>query len=239
MTPKNEIRRQKISLKLKKISNIYHLSDIHLRNYKRHTEYQFVFDRVYDTLKSDISNEFIIVVAGDISHAKTDMSPELIQMISSFLRSLADIAPTFIIAGNHDCNLNNKDRLDVIMPIVDLLEHENLFYLKDTGIYSLDQYDLDFIVFSVFDKPENYFPVNESSASKKICLYHGVVDGCILDNGMAMTTNHMTLDTFMGADITILGDIHKYQTLQEYQEEELEIEEHLLEQYLSKGWEIK
>jgi DNA repair exonuclease SbcCD nuclease subunit len=160
-------------------------------------------------------------------------------MISTFLRSLADIAPTFIIAGNHDCNLNNKDRLDVLLPIIELLNHNNLYYLKDTGIYSLPQYDLDFIVFSVFDNPENYFPVNESNASKKICLYHGVVDGCILDNGMAMTTNHMTLDNFIGADITMLGDIHKYQTLQDYKLEELEIDESELTTYISNGWQIK
>ena len=237
--PKKEIKRNSINLSLKSLHNVYQLSDIHIRNFKRHTEYNYVFERVYETIKQDTSEEFIIVVTGDISHAKTDMSPELIQMISTFLRSLADIAPTFLIAGNHDCNLNNKDRLDVLLPIIELLNHPNLFYLKDTGIYSLPQYDLDFIVFSVFDNPENYFPVSESTASKKICLYHGVVDGCILDNGMAMTTNHMTLDKFIGADITMLGDIHKYQTLQDYKLEELEIDESKLEQYLAQGWQIQ
>ena len=45
---------------------------------------------------------------------KTDMSPELIQMLSDLFVNLEDICPTILIAGNHDCNLNNRSRLDVL-----------------------------------------------------------------------------------------------------------------------------
>lgn len=240
MMPKNEIKRSSIKLPktIKKINNIYSVSDIHIRNFKRHTEYQYVFDRLYSKLNTIQTNDFIIIVAGDISHSKTDMSPELVQMISGFLESLAKIAPTFIIAGNHDCNLNNVDRLDVLLPIINLINNENLFYLKDTGIYSLENYDIDLIVYSVFDNEQNYFPATESLAKKRICLYHGVVDGCLLDNGMAINSLHVNLNTFLNSDIAILGDIHKYQILQQYEFEELEINEDEIDKYLNAGWEL-
>lgn len=241
MIQKNEaLKRIKLNLKNpSKINFIYSIADVHIRNYKRHTEYQYVFNRLYDTIRQHKGDDFIIVVAGDISHAKTDMSPELVYMISNFLKSLVEIAPTFVIAGNHDCNLNNMDRLDVLNPIIELINDENLYYLKDTGIYSLEEQDIDFLVYSVFDDPANYFSPKESTASKKICLYHGVVDGCILDNGMPLSTNHVNLNLFTGADMGILGDIHKYQMLQKFEVEELEINESELEDYLTKGWQIK
>ena len=58
------------------------------------------------------------------------MSPELIKMLSDLFVNLADICPTILIAGNHDCNLNNLNRLDVLSPIVDNLKHPNLLYYK-------------------------------------------------------------------------------------------------------------
>ena len=57
------------------------------------------------------------------------MSPELIQMLSDLFVNLADICPTILI-GNHDCNLNNRSRLDVLSPIVNNLQHPNLHYFK-------------------------------------------------------------------------------------------------------------
>ena len=62
------------------------------------------------------------------------MSPELIEMTSNFFRALADIAPTLIITGNHDCNLNNSNRLDALSPIVTALKHTDIHYLKDNGV---------------------------------------------------------------------------------------------------------
>jgi len=75
------------------------------------------------------------MIGGDIVHAKTDMSPELIHMVSYFFTELADLVPTFVICGNHDTNLNNNNRLDALSPIINALKHPNLYYLKDTGVY--------------------------------------------------------------------------------------------------------
>ena len=84
---------------------------------------------------------------------KTEMSPELVDQLSRLFGNLADLCPTLIIAGNHDCNLNNRSRLDVLTPIVNNLQHKDLHYLKDTGVYRLA--DVDFAVLDVWDDPVN------------------------------------------------------------------------------------
>ena len=86
---------------------ILHIADIHIRNYKRHTEYRQVFEQLYEAAK-DLPQNSIIYIAGDLVHNKIDMSPELIQLTSEFLTKLADIRPTIFIRGNHDMNLKNS-----------------------------------------------------------------------------------------------------------------------------------
>ena len=116
-----------------KIEKIIQLGDIHVRNLKRHTEYNHVFKRLYATIKQlkKQNKNTVICLMGDIAHAKTDMSPELVDMIQGFLRKLADILPTIVILGNHDANLNNEQRLDVLSPIISALNH--LLFLKTVG----------------------------------------------------------------------------------------------------------
>jgi len=227
--------RKNLKVKLKKIDNIYHVSDIHIRLYQRHKEYRYVFERLYNKIKENVTNS-IIYVGGDIAHAKTDMSPELVQMISNFLFSLAEIAPTVVITGNHDCNLNNSDRLDALTPIIDSINHKQLFYLKESGIYTMA--NIDFIVYSVFDTPDNYISPDESNNEIKICLYHGIIDGSIMGTGMKISADKVNLSTFNGFDLVPAGDVHKYQSLQKYSYEEKEIDEAQLSKFIKKGWKV-
>ena len=46
-------------------------------------------------------------------------------MAADFLESLANIAPTHIILGNHDLILSNKNRLDSVTPVVEALANPN------------------------------------------------------------------------------------------------------------------
>ena len=114
-----------LKVPFRKLKWIVHLSDIHIRNLKRHREYEECFEKVYDELRKLPINT-IIYVAGDVVHAKTQMSPELIHQTSMFFKNLADIAPTIVITGNHDCNLNNRSRMDALSPIVKNLNLSNL-----------------------------------------------------------------------------------------------------------------
>ena len=143
-----------IDIGLDSIDRIYHIADVHVRNVKRHKEYELVFKRLYSYIRKTKTPNSVIYVAGDIVHAKTDMSPELVAVVSDFFRRLADLAPTLVITGNHDCNLNNSYRLDALSPIVKALNHQRLHYLKDNGIYCIS--GVHFNVMSVYNKPTEY-----------------------------------------------------------------------------------
>lgn len=194
-----------------------HVADVHIRLYKRHDEYRLALGRLYDKLQKNTNPNRVIVVAGDVVHAKTDMSPEMVELASEFLRNLADIAPTLVIAGNHDLNLSNMNRLDSLTPIIKNLNHSNLHYLKHSGVYQVA--DTDFAVFSILDDRDQWPSVQDCRPeARKIALYHGPVHGAQTDIKYVITNRHTDTSTFDGFDIAMLGDIHKYQVLQERSE---------------------
>ena len=200
----NEI---KIDIGITSIRRIYHLADIHVRNLKRHHEYKIVFERTVEAIKATLQPNDIIFLGGDIVHAKTDMTPELIQSVQEFFKMFADLAPTILITGNHDCNLNNASRLDALTPIVNALNHPNLHYLKESGVYHIA--DKHFVVMSVFDKPKDFIKANSFEGDFKIALHHGAVNNAITDIGFILQNDHVNIDTFEGYKLTLLGDIHK------------------------------
>jgi DNA repair exonuclease SbcCD ATPase subunit/DNA repair exonuclease SbcCD nuclease subunit len=202
---------KKINCGLTQVDYIVHVSDIHIRNWKRHKEYQEVFDKLNLVVKNSPPNT-IVMIGGDIVHAKTDMSPELIQMVSYFFTGLADLVPTFVICGNHDTNLNNNNRLDALTPIIDALKHPNLYYLKDTGNFEVG--DVAFTVMSVLDQPENYPKADsiKKKVKRKFALYHGTVEASTTDTGIRLLQG-LSRDYFTGYDAALLGDIHKRQIL--------------------------
>ena len=139
------------------------------------------------------------------------MSPELIGITSEFFTNLADILPTIIILGNHDCNLNNSYRLDALSPIVNAINHKNIHYLKDNGIYEVQ--GVHFNVMGVDEKPINYINAADFDGEYKIALHHGSVHNASTDAGFTLSNTHVTTDIFRGHDLTLLGDIHKPQYL--------------------------
>tara|TARA_R110002153_G_scaffold62551_1_gene168267 strand:- start:7168 stop:10344 length:3177 start_codon:yes stop_codon:yes gene_type:complete len=201
----------KVDIGFKNIKCIAHIADVHIRNLRRHKEYKQVFRKLYKDLKDNLPENSLIYLAGDIAHAKTEMSPELIEMTSELFTKLSKIAPTILIAGNHDCNLNNKNRLDALSPIVDSLRLDNFHYLKDNGLYEIA--DCVFNVMSVFNDPEEYILSKNINTNKtKIALYHGSVESATTDVGFKLP-GEVTTDIFTGYDMVLLGDIHKQQYL--------------------------
>ena len=82
---------------IRNVDKIFHIADVHIRNYKRHKEYKQVFALLMRELKARKTKNSIIYVAGDLVHSKNEMSPELVSLLSEFLTKLSTIAPTFII----------------------------------------------------------------------------------------------------------------------------------------------
>jgi DNA repair exonuclease SbcCD ATPase subunit/DNA repair exonuclease SbcCD nuclease subunit len=202
---------KKIDIGLDKIDKIYHIADVHVRNLKRHKEYRIVFNRLYRYIESTKTPNSVIYLAGDIVHSKTDLSPESVDLVSEFFTNCGNLAPTIIITGNHDCNLNNSYRLDALTPIVNAINHPNVFYLKDTGVYEMA--DCHFNVMSVFDKPVDYIRASDFEGTTKIGLHHGAVHNSTTDMGIRLSNTHVTNDLFIGHDMVLLGDIHKPQFL--------------------------
>ena len=195
------------------INKIYHLADLHIRNLQRHKEYKEVFKKFLKQVEDDKIEDSIIYLAGDIAHAKTEMSPELIREISWFLTECSKLRETFLITGNHDCNLNNNHRLDVLTPIIDNLNNPHIHYLRDTGVYNYN--NITFVVYSILDKKENWPLAKDIEGENKICLFHGPVNKAQTDIGYVVSSNSFTVDMFEGFDMAMLGDIHKRQTFGE------------------------
>jgi len=195
------------------INKIYHLADLHIRNLQRHREYRLVFEKFLNQVKQDAIEDSVIYLAGDIAHAKTEMSPELVQEISWFLTECAKLRETILITGNHDCNLNNNHRLDVLTPIVENLNNSRIHYLRDTGVYNI--HNLTFVVYSILDDKENWPKGKDVEGENKIVLFHGPVNKAQTDIGYTVSSNSFQVDMFDGFDMAMLGDIHKRQTFGE------------------------
>jgi DNA repair exonuclease SbcCD nuclease subunit/ABC-type dipeptide/oligopeptide/nickel transport system ATPase subunit len=192
------------------VLKIAHLSDTQIRNFKRHKEYKESYDNLYASLRQ--KGPDVIVVVGDIAHTKTQISPEFVDLCADYFRNLSNIAPLVIIPGNHDGNLNNLARLDALSPIIQALNRGNIYYFKHSGVFYHSS-PINFVVFSCFD---NDWPTKEQIPKDaiNIGLFHGMVNGAILQNGQEVQDSPHKLNDFLDkVDYLMLGDIHKMQIL--------------------------
>ena len=128
-----------------------HISDVHWRSLKRHDEYKTVFKSLFESLSKE--NPDIIFIGGDIVHSKTQgITPELIENLTWWFNSLANIAPTHVILGNHDGLILNENRQDAITPIVEALDNDNIYLYKQSGVYPINNTNFNWAVFSCFDQ---------------------------------------------------------------------------------------
>ena len=221
----------------KTIKYAYHISDIHIRLQSRHQEYHKIFESLFSFLKNEVSDKklgenksssAVIVITGDILHSKCELTPEAVEITRLLFTKLSKIIPVIAICGNHDININNDKRLDAITPIANGVSKSlPFYYLKKTGIYQLN--NILFSVASVFDyqiiNPIQVISKNIDFPTEqclKVCLFHGRVDGVLLNNGTKIdgevntkTNKTITVSSFNGYDYGLFGDIHKHQYLNE------------------------
>lgn len=185
---------------------IVHLADTHIKNLRFHEDYTKVFNYLFSAIRQEEPD--IIVHCGDIAHTKTSISPEFVEMTHWFLESLVNIAPTYIILGNHDGNLKNKNRQDAITPIVKAIGNPNLKLLKNSGETKVND-EVTLNVLSVFDR-ENWTKPTEPEKIN-IALYHGSISGAKTDLGYVLKDGQDKVDIFKDFDYAMLGDIHTQQ----------------------------
>lgn len=200
---------------MSEIKKIVQIADIQFRNYQRQDEFKSVCTKfLYDM--EDVKPDRI-VICGDVVHSKNQISPELVDIVSWFLESCANIAKTIMIPGNHDFLENNHDRLDALSPIVKALGHKNLFYYKECGLYPDE--NVNWAVYSLFDnnaRPEGLNKPKEAGRVN-IGLYHGPVYG-MKQSGISEGYDYVydyggNAATFMGCDIVLAGDLHLRQVV--------------------------
>lgn len=206
-----------LKTEVKKFTNIIHIADCHIRLLKRHDEYKQVFNTFFNDISQYSKENTCIAILGDLFHSKTDLQPECIDLASYFLSGCANLFPTIIIAGNHDGVLVNKNRMDSISPIIDMIAHPNLHYLKANGLYGFG--NILWNNMSVFEEPEKYIRgkniphIYRNKYDHIVALFHGPVDKSALGNGMFVSNPAIVTQLFDHHHIALLGDLHYAQNL--------------------------
>jgi len=194
-----------------KYDKIYHISDIHIRNTEEHINiYQHVFNNLYKYLHTVKSDKSLIVITGDILHNKDKLTTTSETLCVDFLEKLSSIMTTILIPGNHDFNEKANTRKDSLSTILYKRPFNNLYYLKNSGVYKFSN-----ILFGFSSLIDNKFikasDINDYGI--KIGLYHGAVANSKNSKGFEFSKNSIT--NFEGYDFVLLGDIHYYQYLNE------------------------
>jgi len=193
------------------IKRIIHLADLHIRTYQYHDMYRTQFELLLDDIKNQINgldySEIRVVIAGDITHNKINISNEQMMLTSWFIKELADtIGRVIIIPGNHDFLENNIDRLDSITPIVELLNHDEIKYFKSSKVYKDE--NIRWVSYSLYE--HNKKPEYIKEDGFYVGLFHGPIQGLSTDLGFEFDNAYSPLN-FVDLDLLLCGDIHKRQ----------------------------
>lgn len=195
---------------------IAHVSDVHVRTMKRHDEYRAVFANLYRDLRENVKPD-LIIDTGDLAHTKTQISPELIDMLVEYHRELSSIAPVVRILGNHDVNLMNPDRQDAISPVIDSLRgstKHSITLMKKSGKMKIAP---GFYVWAYSMVDEENYPTVAGTSTRDdendvhIAMFHGSIANCVTDQDWKMTSAEHDVTIFGGCDYALMGDIHKQQ----------------------------
>lgn len=209
------------------VEKIIHISDVHIRTgnnvISRYDEYHGVFTRlVSDLSKYDpvVNKQAIIILAGDIFHHKLKIESSGLKLALDLINNLAQLAPVYIIRGNHDYRQDCPNEPDLIDSLLSV-PIPNVTYWNQTGVYLVD--NIAFGLVAIQDAlwsgntcgiaPElPLFPQPPASVHTKIALFHGAIGKTKLANGTFIDGAHSyPLNWFTGYDVVMLGDIHLQQ----------------------------
>lgn len=192
------------------VKYIYHISDIHIRRYEKHNEYEYIFNKLYLYFDKVKNKNSIIVITGDLLHNKDNLTPDCIIKTWNFLNKLQEFMPVFLITGNHDfveTNNHIKDSIEAILNDKNI-ENKNIYYLRNSGAYRYG--NICFGVSSLIDKQMISSKDIVTNAEYKIGLYHGGVGKTETSVGFKLNGDKLVSD-FDGYNYVLLGDIHKFQ----------------------------
>lgn len=202
------------------IKKIIACADLHIRNLRRIEEYQEQAEKFFTDCRKAVKkypNEIAIVIAGDIFQNKIDISAEGYALAAWFFRELDGIAPTFVIAGNHDMS-RNMERLDPLSMLFSVSDFKNVHYLDKEANYESWCCQYENITFALYSAFDNFTRPNIEEMKAKcpdntvVGLFHGDIKGGKSDAGY-ICDNGFDASIFDGCDFVIMGHIHKRQEL--------------------------
>lgn len=200
------------------IKKIGHFADIHIRKSpSRNGEYYKVFENTFKELDKERPDR--IVVEGDIFNDYISLESEQLLLVKFFLKGLSERTDKVIVTrGNHDILAHNKNRVDSVQMIVELLEYDNIVYYNETGFF-----DDDNIVWCVWkhgekgnNSPWDKYPDHKKDKNKVyIDLFHDPINNSMSATDFELNrTTYRNVGDFKG-DYLFAGDIHKKQYLNE------------------------
>lgn len=206
------------------IKKVIHIADLHIPNNTKDRPFgdmikQMVADILKEVQDCESKDEVRIVLVGDIFSQKIRISNEAMTIFHELLNYLNEIAPTIIVAGNHDMLENNTDKMDSITPTFEINGvYENITFadkiLDYKSGYIVDD-NVVWVLYSIFDKfaKPNLNDVTEKYPDKKfIGLYHGEITGAVTDTGR-MSESGIDTRVFECCDCVMAGHIHKFQEI--------------------------
>lgn len=194
---------------------IAHISDLHIRNFKYRREYREAFLDLYDQLQK--LKPDLVINTGDTVHSKLAVSPELFDDVANHFLAVTEIAPYWLILGNHDLNLKNIGRTDAISPIVRALQGRTRHELRMAKSHPERMLDGRFpnFAFYPYDIRQPVCEIIPLEGDINIGLYHGSIAGCVTDQGFVMEEAESEVDQFGRMDFVMMGDIHKRQSFRD------------------------
>lgn len=205
------------------ITKIIATADLHIRNIKRLDETKEQFQKFLDEARRIVEENGVdqtrIVIAGDLVHSKLTIASECNLMLAWFLNELDGICKTIVIAGNHDLNMSNLDRVDSLTPVFEMCDFKQVHYL-DRELDYKSGYVIDdnvvwclYSTFDYFTGPQDLDILREHEGEGRtfVGLFHGDLNGAKNSTGYCL--NGLEPTHFNGTDFVIAGHIHKFQEL--------------------------
>lgn len=209
---------------------IVHVADLHIRleGASRTEEYDCVIRLLVERVR-DYAREAttIVVVAGDVFHNKGRLDSTSGKHAFQWFNALLDVAPVFVICGNHDYRQDEPDVPDAIemleAPYLQGTRPHALHYLRETGAISWRNLSISTVSIkdaltprctsgSVPAEELPKFPPRLSEDATAIAIFHGTVKTRETAIFGAYPIEWFDRGRF---DAVLLGDNHKQQVHRE------------------------
>ena len=187
---------------------IYHIADLHIKEHKTENEMINEALKIFiDYVKNDgiDKNDKCIFILGDILDKKTiNHSRYCLKYLKYILKKLSDLSDVYILLGNHDYTLQEKEKkmMNIIDFIKELVEMKKIYVVNNMEYSLLNRYNLNSIDY-YDNKIKKPFKTKDKDKQYNICLYHGDLNGKLYDK-------EFSKNIFKDYDIVLLGHYHEY-----------------------------